>query len=361
MSRIRAIDTVAFRLPLRGVLAWGRESVLDAAEGVLVRVHAESGARGVAEAPPRPTIYGETRASIEAAVRDLLAPRLAGRELEDLAGARRAMAFLAGNPTAKGALDMALHDALARERGVTLPQLLGAAAREVEVSYILGLGGLDDAVSEARWVVERGVRVLKVKVAGDPAADVERIRVLRAELGAGVRLYVDANETFAPERAAADLARLRDAGALWAEEPLPIERLRERAALRAADVLPIIADDSTFTLRDLRRELEADTFDVLNVKPARTGYQESSDMLALARSRGKGVMVGSQASTTIGIARAAAFAALAGVDHPSELAFFLKLEAEIVDRPLVLRDGRLDVAEAAAVEIDEARLREFAV
>ena len=81
----------------------------------------------VAEAPPRPTIYGETRASIEAAVRDLLAPRLIGRPLEDLAGARRSMAFLAGNPTAKGALDVALHDALARERGVTLPALLGAA------------------------------------------------------------------------------------------------------------------------------------------------------------------------------------------------------------------------------------------
>ena len=45
-------------------------------------------------------------------------------------------------------------------------------------------------------------------------------------------------------------------------------------------------------------------------------------MLELAHSRGKGVMVGSQASTTIGTARAAAFAALAGVDHPCELAFF---------------------------------------
>ncbi len=104
----------------------------------------------MAEAPPRPTIYGETRASIETAIRDLLAPRLIGRPLEDLAGARRAMAFLAGNQTAKGALDMALHDALARERGVTLPALLGATRREVEVSYILGLADLDAAVEPKR-------------------------------------------------------------------------------------------------------------------------------------------------------------------------------------------------------------------
>jgi L-alanine-DL-glutamate epimerase-like enolase superfamily enzyme len=361
MSRIAAIDTVAFRLPLRSALAWGKESVLDAAEAVLVRVRAESGAYGVAEAPPRPTIYGETRASIETAVRELLAPRLIGRPLEDLAGARRATSFLAGNQTAKGALDMALHDALARERGTTVPELLGAVASEIEVSYILGLADRKAALAEARWVVERGVRVLKVKIGGDPRADLELIAALRAELGAGVRLYVDANETLEPESAAVTLTGLATAGVAWAEEPLPIERVRERAALRALCVMPIIADDSTFSLRDLRRELSLDTFDVLNIKPARTGYQESRDMLELARSRGKGVMVGSQASTTLGTARAAAFAALAGVDHPCELSFFLKLEGEIVDRPLEIRDGKLSVAEAARVEIDESRLREFAI
>ena len=362
MTRIAAIETVAFRLPLRGALAWGKESVLDRALGVLIRVRAESGATGVAEAPPRPTIYGETRASIEAAIRDQLAPRLVGRPLEDLAGARRAMAFLAGNQTAKGALDMALHDALSRARGVTLPELLGATAPEVEVSYILGIADLDAAVAEARWVVDRGVRVLKVKIGGNVDADLALIDALRTELrGAGVRLYVDANETLEAETAAVALTRLAAAGVLWAEEPLPIERVRERAALRARRVMPLIADDSTFTLRDLRRELELDTFDVLNIKPARTGYQESRAMLDLAHGRGKGVMVGSQASTTIGTARAAVFAALAGVDYPSELAFFLKLEAEIVDRPLEIRDGKLSIAEAARVEIDESKLREFSI
>jgi L-alanine-DL-glutamate epimerase-like enolase superfamily enzyme len=84
-------------------------------------------------------------------------------------------------------------------------------------------------------------------------------------------------------------------------------------------------------------------------------------MLELAHAHGKGAMVGSQASTTIGTARAAVFAALAGVDHPCELAFFLKLDGEIVDRGLELRDGKLSVGEAARVEIDEARLRQFAI
>lgn len=62
----------------------------------------------------------------------------------------------------------------------------------------------------------------------------------------------------------------------WVEEPLPVHLIRERAELKRLAVLPIIADDSTFTLRDLDRELAFDTFDFLNVKPARTGYGEAS-------------------------------------------------------------------------------------
>ncbi|MEZ4612911.1 MAG: hypothetical protein R2838_22155 [Caldilineaceae bacterium] len=42
-----------------------------------------------------------------------------------------------------------------------------------------------------------------------------------------------------------------------------------RVALRGA-VLPVIADDSCFTVLDLRRELALDTFDILNIKTART-------------------------------------------------------------------------------------------
>ncbi len=55
-------------------------------------------------------------------------------------------------------------------------------------------------------------------------------------------------------------------------------------------------------------------------------------MSRLASAAGKGIMVGSQAGSTIGIARAAIFAALPGIEHPSELSFFLKLREEITDR-----------------------------
>jgi L-alanine-DL-glutamate epimerase-like enolase superfamily enzyme len=84
-------------------------------------------------------------------------------------------------------------------------------------------------------------------------------------------------------------------------------------------------------------------------------------MIATAVARGKGIMVGSQASTTLGTARAGLFAARPEVDHPSELSFFLKLTDEIVTEPLRLTDGWLAVADLERVAIDPDRLLHFAV
>jgi L-alanine-DL-glutamate epimerase-like enolase superfamily enzyme len=360
MDRIAAVRATTFRLPLRGSLRWGAASQLDAAEHVLVEVVTTDGIVGQAEAPPRPTIYGETPQSIHAIIDDYLAPRIVGLPLDDVAAVNRRLDEIANNQTARGAIDMALHDALAQARGMTLGALLGATRPQVRVSFILGIADTATMLAEAATVYEQGVRVLKVKVGRDFAGDVAVIDALRRELPA-MALYADANECLDPVAAPDQLRALADRGLLYIEEPLPVELLPERAALRQQQVLPLISDDSAFDERDLARELAADSFDILNIKTARTGFYHSSRMAARAVEQGKGIMVGSQASTTLGTARAGLFAARPEVEHPSELSFFLKLADEIVAEPLVLCDGWLDVAALERVRIDPDRLRQFAV
>ncbi|MCL4864187.1 MAG: enolase, partial [Caldilineaceae bacterium] len=312
------------------------------------------GAGGAAPAPPRPTIYGETVASIVSVIAQELAPRVTGLPLAHVSARLGEVAF---NHTAKGAIDIALHDALAQSRGVTLAEHLGCTAERVAVSYILGIGDRESVLAEAQRVYEQGVRVLKVKVGREWDEDLARIRDLQAMFGDAMAFYADANECLTPDNAAWKLAHLRELGLRYCEEPLPVELIGERAALRAARVMPLIADDSCFSVRDLRRELACGTFDILNIKTARTGYTESRQMLASARAAGKGVMVGSQASAGLGTVRAALFAALPGIDHPSELSFFLKLKEDILDRPLAIRDGFLTLAEVLDVRIEPNLLR----
>jgi len=374
---IAAIETTVYSLPMHGALQWGKSSRIDAATHVAVRVVLSDGSEGWAEAPPRPTIYGETVHTIPAVIAHELAPRVCGLvawTADDAAAApwasprlRQVQARLhevKNNHTAKAAVDMALHAAVAQHRGVALLDHLAAGqptAARLRVSYILGIGDRDAALAEARRVVDAGVRVLKVKVGRDWDDDLARILDLRAELGPHVDLYADANECLTAAEAPAKLDRLAELGLHYCEEPLPVEQIAERAALRAGGHLPLIADDSAFTLRDLQRELAFDTFDILNIKTARTGFTESGAMLDAARAAAKGVMVGSQASTGLGTLHAAAFSALGGIDHPCELSFWLKLREDILDRPLQLHDGYLELAGIAATRLDPARLAAAAV
>ena len=142
---------------------------------------------------------------------------------------------------------------------------------------------------------------------------------------------------------------------------MPVELIKERAALRQQQVLPLIADDSCFSWRDLQRELALDTFDILNIKTARTGYTESQRMLTAALAHGKTIMIGSQASASLGTVRAALFAALPGIDHPSELSFFLKVKEDILTETLTLHDGYFDVTRFANATVDHDLLRSATV
>jgi L-alanine-DL-glutamate epimerase-like enolase superfamily enzyme len=362
MSKIAEIHTITFRLPLKGALSWGKASRLDVLEHVLVRLVTDTGHVGLAEAPPRPTIYGETPESIHTIIQKYFAPKLMGMDVADIEGVNQQMATIANNHTAKGAIDICLHQALAASQGQSLLDYLNPPNRKIRVSYILGIADRATILTEAKTVYDQGVRVFKVKVGRNFNDDLARIRELQTEFkGSDLYLYADANQGLAPNQAQLHLQQLADLGILYLEEPLPVEMLPERATLHQAEILPLIADDSVFTPPDLARELHFDTFDILNIKTARTGYYHSKQMLSLAEQHDKGVMVGSQASSTLGALRAAIFAGLDGIDYPSELSFFLKLEDDIVNRPIQIVDGYIGLDTLGGITLDEERLRNFRV
>ena len=357
MPQVRQIESTAFRLPLKSALRWGAHSSLTHAEHSLLKVTLTDGTVGLSEALSRPTIYGETPQSIAGAVQHLT-PSLEGLDIEDEEGIARAFKTLTFNHTAKGGLDMALWDARFRSRGQNLFDHFAGPKGQIKVSYILGISSLTDMLEEARAVYEQGVRTLKVKVGRDYTKDLELVGILRGEW-ADLELYADSNETLNVKSAPQVLEAMREAGLLWVEEPLPVHQLRARANLRKLEILPLIADDSCFTLAALERELDFDTFDILNIKTARTGFSESLKMLELAKSAGKSVMIGSQAGSLLSTRLSALFASLEGVDKASELSFFLKLEGDIATPNPVLTDGFLKLEDLRGVELDLGALERF--
>ncbi|PTA69133.1 enolase C-terminal domain-like protein [Deinococcus arcticus] len=355
---VAQVTALPYRLPLTSALAWGAHSALHAAEHVLVQVTLSDGTVGVAEATPRPSIYGETPASVVAILAHLESALL-GLPITDEAALNRVRGSVANNHTARGALDMALHDARARAQGQSLFDTLLGPNTRVRVSFILGIAPPAEMLAEARRVAAAGVRCLKVKVGRDHARDLAVILALRDEFGPEVQLYADSNETLTPGTAPAALDAMREAGLLYVEEPLPARDLRARAALHAQGRLPIVADDSCFTPADLERELDFDTFDVLNVKTARNGLTDGRAMLRRAAAAGKRGMVGSQASTGLGTLHAALLSTQSEVTEPCELSFVLKLQDDLLNQPITFQDGWLDVAALRAHALDPEKVARY--
>jgi len=336
--KLRELRLRPFRIPLAAELRWGAGKRMDALEHALVEVTLADGALGRGEVAVRPTIYGETLDSVRGAL-EWLKPRLQTADLSDPEAVREVLERLPCNHAARAGLEMALFEARAAALGRDPLDLLPAERERVRVSFIVGQGNVETTLAAARFAHDRGVRVFKLKTAGRAGEDEARIRAL-VEAFPDAEVYVDANETLDAGTAAEVLERWRALGVTMVEEPLPVERIRARAALRRRAVLPLIADDSAFTLRELERELELDTFDILNVKPARSGFSAGLAMLDRVQSAGRVAMIGSQAMSSFGAARAAAMAFHRAADRPSELAFHLLAAGAFAPFP-PLREGWL--------------------
>lgn len=350
MLSVNDIKALPYAIPLKGILKWGKADELAALEHVLIRVELSDGSIGIAEATPRPSIYGETQASIVAIMENHLEPLLRGAQLDSfqsVADLSARMERIKNNNTAKGAADIALHQALCRATGTTLAKHLGATRERIRISYIVSAGEEEAVQADVAEAYRRGIRVFKVKIGKDIAAETETIRGLVGRFRSA-QFYVDANQTLDERDAARILNALYELGVIHCEEALPVERIGARQALRRQCRMPIIADDSAFTSADLRRELAYDTFDILNIKTARTGFSVSMTMKALCAEAGKEVMVGSQASSLLGCLQAAIFAGQGAVTCASECSFFLKTEADLSMLSLAppIKDGWLSLAQA---------------
>ncbi len=355
MPKIRRIRTTTYNVPLKATLTWGKDHQLRQLEHVLVGVELSDGAFGIAEATPRPSIYGETQASIAHMVEGHLTPLLLGQDIDSvdaIAALSVRLAHIKNNNTAKGALDMALHQALANSRGERLGSYLGVSRQRIRLSTIVSTGVPEAVIADVGSAFGAGIRVFKVKIGSDIPREIDTIARLLDGYPAA-QFYVDANETLDSANAAGVLGRLYEMGVIHCEEALPAHRLRDRRQLRRGCKMPIIADDSAFTLRDLEREIEFDTFDILNIKTARTGFSESRRMLELCSAAGKDVMVGSQAGSLLGCLHAAVFAGHDAVNCASECSFFTKTEADLSWAPPI-KDGYVQLE---AVETALARMQ----
>jgi len=264
---------------------------------VQVILRDEEGREGWGEAAPQ-RYYGETPETVLAAL-GRYATALPEDPFDLEAAERNLVLTLAGNPSARAAVSMALHDLVGKRLGVPLYRLWGLdPAASPPSTFTIGI----DTAERIRLKIHEAADypILKIKLGSD--RDHEILRTIRDETDRELR--VDANCGWTVKQAIAMLPVLEDHGVTVLEQPLPPGDLEGLARVTAAAPMPVLADESCLTVADIPRLVGC--VDGINIKLAKCGsLREALRMVAVARAHGLQVMVGCMVESSIGITAAA--------------------------------------------------------
>ena len=186
---------------------------------------------------------------------------------------------------------------------------------------MIGIKGVRETVAEARDKCDEGFRVLKVKIGHDDTDDLEKIRLIRSELGPDAVIRVDANAAYSADHAIRLLTRLEAFGLEMIEQPCRERDVRGMARLRAALSVPILADESAMSLEQVFQVIAEDAADIVNIKLGKVGgIHKARKVAAVARAANVPVLVGSNMELGPGMAAGAHLAAsTAHVRYASDL------------------------------------------
>lgn len=247
--------------------------------------------------------YGLDLARIDAAlteVRDLLAQH---REpVLDLPATP-------ADPGVRAAVDAALHDLVAKLRGVGVHALLATAPwRPVPTARTIGITTPERTRRAARELAARGFTVLKVKVDGSDG-EPDRVAAVR-EAAPHARLLLDPNGAWEPDQAVRMLAAMAASDVEAVEQPTRPGDPDALAEVAARSPVPVIADEDAATASDVRAL--GDRVHGVNVKlPKCGGIRAAREIIDTARERGLDVMLGCLVSSSLGIAPAVHLAGFA--------------------------------------------------
>jgi L-alanine-DL-glutamate epimerase-like enolase superfamily enzyme len=200
---------------------------------------------------------------------------------------------------ARNAVDCAMWELEAQRLGVAVWELAGIdAPKPLLTTFTLGADDPATMAAGARKFAE--ARALKLKLTGDLAVDIERVRAVRA-VRPEVWIGVDANQGYAIDSLRSLMSVLESAKVSLLEQPL--KRGREADLDGFKSNIPIAADESVLTLADVPGLVGR--FNVVNIKLDKCGGL--TEGLAMAREAQRlklGVMVGNMVGTSLAMAPA---------------------------------------------------------
>ena len=297
--------TLGYKEPFRIAPGASTES-----HNVIVKIVTDYGVVGWGESSPSERVTGETAETVIKTL-DKISPKLIGMcPLRIEQDVEVMDSIVDGNPAAKAAIDIALHDILGKTGRKPLFMLMGGYRTEVLTDITLSIKSPKEMAEDAVKAVNKGFKALKVKVGVNPPEDVERIKRIREAIGDNVQIRIDANQGWTPKQAIEVLNKIEKFKIQFAEQPVPSEDIKGLMELKKKSPIPIMADESVHSPEDALRLIQAEAVDLINIKLMKSGgILKGRKIAAIAEAAGIPCMIGCMGESEIGIAAGAHLAA----------------------------------------------------
>jgi L-alanine-DL-glutamate epimerase-like enolase superfamily enzyme len=364
--RITGVEIVPVKLPLLEPFVVSYGTFPDLAT-VLVRLETDEGLTGWGEGTPDPHVTGETFEGVVATLR-LLAPALLGHDPLDRSTAMRLLkSRVVGVPTAKAALDIALHDLAGRVAGLPVWTLLGGRAREaLSISRVISLKSPEAMAIDANQFVAAGFRTVKLKVgdAHDIRGDVRRVAAVREAVGPDIGIKIDVNGGW--RTAGAAVGAVRGIAAYdpeYVEQPVDRRDLEGMAEVRRLGGVQVMADEAVLDAHDALQAVRLRACDLINIKLMKCGGLLAALALdAVAETAGVGCQIGTMVESSVASAAGLHLALALHNAATVEMGGPIMLAEDVGDLRAYYEQHRVTVpaGPGLGVEPEEAVLKRYA-
>jgi O-succinylbenzoate synthase len=250
-------------------------------------------------------------------MRDFLWPILRGREIGAASDVWGLLEPVRGHNMAKAALEAAIWDAEAKEKGVSLAKLLGGTREEISSGVSIGIkDSLDELAAAVRKELAAGYQRVKIKI--KPGKDVAQVKRLREEFP-GIKLMVDANSAYRMEDWPL-LKELEHFYLMMIEQPLGWDDLFGHVELQKKLNTPICLDECIHTEEQARAAITLGACKIINIKMGRVGgHLVARRIHDLCQRDGMPVWCGGMLEAGIGRAHNIALSALPNFTLPGDV------------------------------------------
>ncbi|HET9659903.1 MAG TPA: dipeptide epimerase [Thermomicrobiales bacterium] len=361
------IELIPIELPLIEpfIISYGTAAGV---ESVLVRITDRAGNSGWGEGTPDETVTGENPATLLRDLTETAAPGMLGFDTRrrDLATAELER-LLPNSPTARCAIDIALHDLAGRNAGLPLWALLGGSTSTVQISRVVSMREPERMAADARKHVAGGFTTVKLKVGQKDAVatDIERVRQVRAAVGSKTGIKIDVNQGWVDADTAVEaMTAMREFAPDYIEQPVSQHDLNALAEARKRSGVRTMVDEACHGPADMLRVVALEAADLVNIKLMKTGGLHSALAVdAIARAAGIGSQIGTMVESSIASAAGLHFAASRGNVQTVEMGGPIMLAEDIGNARSWYDAHTITVPDepGLGIDVDSSAVRRYAL